>query len=108
MVLICIYLIINVVVEHLLICLLATCISAHFLIGQLVFLILSYRSSFCILEINPWSVASFANIFFPFCRLSFHFGYGFFCYVKPSKFNWVTLLYFVFILITLGSGSKEM
>ena len=37
--------------------------SAHFWIGLLVFLILSCMSCFYILEINPVSVASFANIF---------------------------------------------
>ena len=34
-----------------------------FLIGLFVFLILSYMSNLYILEINPLSVASFANIF---------------------------------------------
>ena len=37
--------------------------SARFLIGLFVFLILSYMSYLYILEINPLSVASFANIF---------------------------------------------
>ena len=37
--------------------------SAHFLIGLFVFLILSYMSCLYILEINPLSVALFANIF---------------------------------------------
>ena len=37
--------------------------SAHFLIGLFVFLILSFMSCLCILEINPLSVDSFANIF---------------------------------------------
>ena len=37
--------------------------SAHFLIGLLIFLILSCMSCLCILEINPLSVVSLAIIF---------------------------------------------
>uniref|UniRef100_A0A8D1M809 Uncharacterized protein n=1 Tax=Sus scrofa TaxID=9823 RepID=A0A8D1M809_PIG len=37
--------------------------SAHFLMGWFVFLILSSRRSLYVLESNPLSVASFANIF---------------------------------------------
>ena len=49
--------------------------STHFLIGQysFFFLILSCMSCLYILNINPVSVALFADIFLPVCRLSFYF-----------------------------------
>jgi len=50
--------------------------SAYFLIGLFVFLILSYLNCLYILEVNPLSVISFANISSQsVCRLFFVYGF---------------------------------
>ena len=75
---------------------------------NLCFLILSYYKRYLyILQINPLSVASFANILL-FHRLSFHLVYGFFCCAKLVNLNRSHLFISAFISITLADGQKNM
>ena len=53
-----------------------------------------------ILEVKPLSVTSFAHLFLPYQRLSFHFVYGFLCCAK-SLWVWldpIGLFFFLFML----------
>ena len=77
-----------------------------FLIALFAFLILSCMSYLCVLEINPFSVASFANIFshskgclFILFMVSF---------VVKKLLSLIRFHLFIFIFITLGGRSKKM
>ena len=79
-----------------------------FWIGLVLFLILSCMSYLCILEINPLSVASFANIFSHAEGCLFILFMVSFAVQKVLSFIRSHLFIFVFISISLGGGSKRI
>ena len=81
--------------------------STHFLIGLFAFSILSCTSCLYILEINPSSVNSFANIFSHYEGCLFVLFIVSFAVKKFLSFIRSHLFIFVFISITLGGGSKR-
>ena len=82
--------------------------SAHFWIGLFVFLILSCMSCLYVLEINPLSVASFANIFSYSEGCLFILFMVSFAVQKLLRFIRSHLFIFVFIFLSLGGGSKRI
>ena len=78
---------------------------SHFLIGLLVFLVLSCMYAACIFWKLILLSCFICYYFLPFLGLSFHLAYSCLYCANAFKFNQVPLVYFVFISITLGGGS---
>ena len=78
---------------------------SHFLFGLFVFLVLSCTSCLYILEINPLSVVLFAIIFSHSKGCIFSLLIVFFAVQKVLSLIRSHLFTFVFISVTLGSGS---
>ena len=81
--------------------------SAHFWIGLFVFLILNCMGCLYVLEINPLSAHSFANIFCHSEGCLFILFVVSFALKKLLSFIRSHLFIFVFSSITLGGGSKK-
>ena len=77
----------------------------QFLIGSFIFLELSCRSCLYIFEINSFSVASFAIVFFHYEGCLFTLLIVSFIVQKFLSLIRSHLFIFAFISITLGSGS---
>ena len=103
--------------EHLFMCLLAICLLGRsvylyflpiFWIKLFVYLILSCMSCLSILEINPLSVASFANIFSSSEGCLSILIMVSFAVQKLLSLIKSHLFIFVFIFLTSGGGSKKI
>ena len=82
-------------------------LGLQFLIGLFIFLILSCMSYLYILEIKPFSVTSFANIFSHSVGCLFILFTVFFAIQKPLSWIRSHLLIFAFISFVLGDWPKE-
>ena len=82
--------------------------SAHFWVGLFVFLILRFMSCLYILQINPLSVDSFANIFSHCKGCLFVLFMVSFAVQKLLSFIRSHVFIFVFIFITLGGESQKV